>query len=163
MLQVIVKEVFACLLALMSAFLDMSGDGFEKRQRSAAARRQGERRYPVIAAARGTDVAKCMRSLLSLLWRLPLAIQWHQLTVRLRSIRFTMISACLCTLHVLLRLARQGCPYKVFTALCGKASEVAATPPCVRDSLAHAILERYAAWPDILTKLGGFRVMCLKP
>ena len=140
-----IKEVFACLLALMSSFLDVSGDGFEKRQRAASAQGQAQRCYPVIAAAAGADVAQCMRSLLSLLWCLPVAMEWHQLTVRLRSIRFTMISACLCTVHGLLRLPRRNCPYKLFTALSGNASEVSSIPPCMRDSLAHAVLERYAA------------------
>ena len=150
--QVILKEVFAVLLWLMTAFLAMSGEGFEKRQCVAAARsKRTDRKYAVLAAAEGKEVARCMQFLLQLFWVEPLAMLGRRLSMALRIIRFTMLSASVCTLHVLLRIPRQGCPYKVFTALGGNAEELLAMPACMRDSLAHVILERYATGLCALT------------
>ena len=142
--QVIIREVFTFLLTLMYAFLHVTGEDFEKKQRIRAARGES-RTYPVLVAAEGKDVEACMQGLLALIWRYPLAVLPARLTVALRIIRFTMISAALCTLHVLLRVPRQACPYRLFTALRGHAADLLAMPKCLRDSLAHVFLERFAA------------------
>ena len=144
----LIKEVFSILLSLMYHFLDISGKSFERRQRILAAKGH-LRSYTVLEAAAGPQLVDHMQRLVDLLWIAPLAIAHASYAASLRVKRFTMTACALSSLHCLLRVPRQGFPYKLFTLLKGgpsAAEEIIATKSCMHDASAHTILKEFETW-----------------
>ena len=143
----IIKPVAALLLSLMYKFLELGGPSFAKKQRLKVAQgRQQEKRFPVLEAAHGRDVQNTLDGLLELMFSEPKAILAENYTGRLKSMRFRMVSAGMTSIHTLLRLPRQHCPFTVFKVLEeGGAKLLLDVPKCMRDSLAHMLLSKYVA------------------
>lgn len=140
---VVLKEVSQLLMALMHRFLAYSGAAWERKQQAQAAKGK-PRTYAVCVAATGADVQETMQQLSGLFFCVPGALLMQWITPQLRARRFQMISAALCSLHVLLRLPRKGCPYALFKAWSeGDMSSLASIPQCMWDELTHFMHTRY--------------------
>ena len=102
----------------------------------------------MLEASDGEDLQRSMTELCELLDKWPAALLPVHHSPELRCLRFQLISCALCSLHVLLRLPRQGYPYKLFQALKGPQGVSAAldSPSCMRDGLADLILTAYDSW-----------------
>ena len=109
----VMKETAVLLLAVMSKFLLYGGAGWQKRQEARAARGQS-RSYPISEAAENRDVLRCMEQLYRLLGRRPAALLEDHMTPEIRFLRFAIVSGALCSLHILLRVPRQGFPFRLF-------------------------------------------------
>ena len=142
----VIMEVVRILLSCMYDFLFVSGQGFEKNQQVRASKKQ-QRTFPVLVASENRKVESSIQSLLGLLWRVPQAVSISQFNISLRHMRFRMVSSAICTMHLLLRIPRRGCPCQVFKVLTGGAEELLQVPPCMHDPLAHMVLEQYDAGP----------------
>ncbi len=138
------REVAKILLCVMYSFLHISSQRFEKKQRLLSQSGQ-QRSYPVLEAFHGKDVQHAMNDLEKLLWTKPaICLFDDELSPRLRALRFRMISCAMTSLHVLIRVRRRGCPYKLFSILHGQHEEVLHIPPCMRDQLTEDVLRKYA-------------------
>ena len=139
-----IRPVAGVLLRVMYKFLYLTGQVFERKQRLLSA--SGiPRTYGVLEAYRGQDLENAFAALLSMLWQArPPGILPHDFTARLKALRFRLISCSVSALHILLRVRRSGCPFKVFQVLQGDTEDLLATPHCMRDNLANMILGSYA-------------------
>ena len=101
---VIAKEIAAVLLKLMYEFLQISGAEWERKQRAKAAA-GAQRSYQVLEALGGKQVQQCMTDLGNVLATSPLALMVSEFPSRMRALRFCMVSAAMCSLHVVLSAA----------------------------------------------------------
>lgn len=139
-----IRPVAGVLLRVMYKFLYLTGKVFERTQRLLSASGR-PRTYAVLEACNGRDLENALTALLSMLWQVrPPGILPHDFTARLKALRFRLISCTVCALHILLRVRRSGCPFKVFQVLQGLTEDLLATPHCMRDNLANMILGSYA-------------------
>ena len=143
----IMKEVASELMHLMYVFLRFSGLQWEKQQRFRSSKGQA-RSYIILEAAKGKDVQECMERLYRLLPNQPSCVGDMQYTLVLKALRFRMVSCALCSIHILLRLPRQGFPFNLFKLLLSDehAQVLLDRPPCFRDALSHEILSKYDPW-----------------
>ena len=141
----IIAEVIQILLSCMYDFIFLSGQAFEKKQQVLASKK-GKRTYPVLVAAENNKVESSVQALLGLLWKLPQAVALSNLNASLRAKRFQTVSSAVCSLHLLLRIPRRGCPFQVFSILTEGAEKLLQVPKCMQDPLANMILEHYAPW-----------------
>lgn len=140
------REIAGILLKLMYSFLYVSSRAFEKKQRLLAESGQ-TRSYPVLEALHGRDVEAAFKDLNGILWGRPMVCLPHrEISPRVRALRFRMTSCAMSSLHLLIRLRRKGCPYKLFLILNSQYEEVLQTPLCMRDPLTEAVLGTYDAW-----------------
>lgn len=139
-----VREVAGVLLRLMYKFLHLTSKLFEKKQRIAAAAKK-PRTYAVLEAAKGHDTDQALRSLAGLLLRRPKGVLPQHFTPRLKALRFRLCSCAASSLHILLRVRRNCCPFQVFKVLLGEVDALLQVPPCMRDNLADLILNSYDA------------------
>ena len=139
---VVIKEIISILMPIMYHFLALAGIKWEKKQEYVAS--QGHQRsYPVLEACKNDKVHHAMNQLHRMFWsRIPAVLE-NQVSPRLRALRFRVISCALCSLHVLLCIPRQSCPYSIFRILLGEAHKVLETPQCMQDQFARLILSRY--------------------
>lgn len=127
---VCMKEVAMVLLRLMYKFLALTGNAYERKQRLLSAK-GATRSYPVLEAWRGNDLQSAMVSLMQLLWCPPKAVLPSRVAANLLVLRFRLISCALCSLHILIKIRRSGCPYKIFQILDGQIDEFLQIPPCM--------------------------------
>ncbi|CAE7321147.1 unnamed protein product, partial [Symbiodinium necroappetens] len=141
---VVFCRVLAPMHQLMARFLTLSGKNWMKKQKVLAA--QGKpRSWPVLEAARLTDVTACLRKLLDIMLE-PLLGARGIVAGHTRALKFLMTSAGMCGLRVYLRLPRQNFPYRLFTLL-DDASEATVKglkeiPPCLRDEFTNNFIEK---------------------
>ena len=145
---VCMKEVAAVLLKLMYACLFLTGRTFEKKQQLLSAKGK-PRSYPVLEAWRGNDLQAALSSLLKLLWSQPKAIIPSNVIPHVLVLRFRLLSCALCSLHVLIKIRRSGCPFSVFQLLDGHVEQFRQIPACMRDPLADMIVESYDSCSSI--------------
>ena len=141
---VIMKQIVHVMLNAMRAFLRISGMAWEKEQQALAA--DGQRRsYQVCEAARDEHTQQALAELAACLQKPMPAILPQDVTPQLRLLRFCAISNASTSLHALLRLPRQGFPYKLFKLPLQEPAAFLQTRACLFDEFTHRLLERYDA------------------
>lgn len=139
---------------LMDKFLRMSGVNWRRSQERQAFK-TGTRKYAVLEAALGTDVALCLEKLLSKVTLPTRAVPdeyAHDLV--LKSLKFRIVSCGACAVKSLLWLARSGMPYQIFTALkqdLVSTSRLVALPACMLDGFSSLILRRFPSADALLS------------
>ena len=139
---VVLRVVSGVLLALMYRFLSLGGLPWEKTQQARVAAGHS-RQYAIQIAADGRDVQNAMKDLHAILSSPIACLPQSMVTPKLKTMKFLAVSSALCSLHVLLRLPREGCPYLLFKCLAGCIDLVAGVPECMWDPLTHIIRSRY--------------------
>ena len=112
---VLLREVLAISHSLFAKFFLHSGAKWNARQEAEAAK-GNPRSFRVLEAAKGKDLEATMKSLVTALQEQPTAMG-QLVKAGMRSLRFRMLVAFLCALHQLLRVSRQGFPYRLFLLL----------------------------------------------
>lgn len=144
----LMKEALSILMHLMFRFLNVSGQAWERRQRSRAAQNH-PRSYRILHAHIGADVQEAMNELSNTWQTSPnILVMTGQYTQQMKSVRFRLIAKAMCGLHCYLRVRRNGFPYKLFLALQGPHQNVEAVidaPHCMHDALTRLFLEKYDA------------------
>ena len=149
---VILRAVATWLLGLMTYFLMLGGQPWDKKQQADAANGQ-KRKYAVMEAATGLELQTCMAGLGRMLHSPPPLLTPDQWTPELRTKLFCSISAAMTALHVLLRVPRRGCPYQLFKLLQrtqSAAEEILNIPDCMLDGLTETLRSRYCTAEDLL-------------
>ena len=136
------KTVVDILLTLMLAFLHICSARWEKTQKAISLR--GEpRSYPVLEAALGTHVTKCMESLIDAFHIVPNALPSWGMQRSVRNHIFRMIANALCGIHALLRVQREGFPFQWFRILRGEFDHVYSFPHCMHDELTREMVKHF--------------------
>ena len=118
---------------LMHRCLKVAGQEWLKQQELKAFR--GEpRSYRMLEACAQRDLNVYFANMIRLLLRFPRGIEQAVMTIRLKLLCFRLVSRAMCSLHQLLRLARNGVPYALFTSL--ETGTYCDLPPCQWDALA---------------------------
>ena len=134
---VLLRELLRVMVGVIAAFLQLSGEKWTRRQEALAAK-TGKRSYRVLEAARGTIVLGALLRILEMLHGVPPALLTAA-TSLLRSLRFRLLSACMCCLHRYLRVVRQGAPYCLFLVLDGNTDTITSLPTCMWPTLSVAV------------------------
>ena len=121
---------------LMRQSLHRAGQAWEKEQTQRAAE-GGQRTYRVLDAAEQQDINAYYMGMARLLLRCPAAVPPAQRTLTVRAILSRMISRSVCSIHQLLRVRRQGNPYKLFLAM--GLADWPDEPSCLRDELTTSV------------------------
>lgn len=143
---VAIKEIISAFMPAMYAFLRISGDAWEKRQRLTELK-SGFRAYRILEAYLNKSVHEAMKKLNQIMLCRPGAVLQGDFSPRLRSLLFRMAARCLCSLHVLLALPRRGFPFRMFSALGASEADLANgvfhARKCSFDSLSNLLFETY--------------------
>ena len=102
-----------------------------------------ERKLRVVEAATGGILRHAFEQLLRNLREFPEAVAPRHWRVRHRALGFRLHSRLGCALHVLLRMAHDGHPYRLFQLLVGNRDKAVSGPSCLHDECAHSFLGRY--------------------
>eukprot|EP00435_Cladocopium_sp_Y103_P051003 s1635_g15.t1 len=135
-------QVCEPLLELTYHFLTIGSADWEHGERLKAAQAQ-KRAYPVELAAHGEKVSSTLGKLGLLLAKPPMALPFASCNRQSRLLFFSMLSRAMCSLHLVLRAAHKGFPYKLFKAFQDSWGEILATPRCQHDELARAFLAQF--------------------
>ena len=141
----LLREVSGILMHLMYRFLALGGTPWENLQQSKSSNGL-QREYVFGEAAMGKDVQRTVLQLHELFTTPIPCLPNSLVTIQLKAMRFRIISCALSSLHTLLRLPRQTCPYSLFNILQGHPEKLAQIPSCMWDSLTHLICTRYEPW-----------------
>lgn len=146
---VAIKEILSAFMPAMYAFLRLSGEVWEKRQRLTELK-SGHRTYRILEAYLNKAVQEAMEKLNQIILCRPGAVLQGDFSPRLRSILFRMAARCMCSLHVLLALPRRGFPFRMFSALGASEADLAngvfQAHKCSYDSLSNLLFETYDSW-----------------
>ncbi|CAE7721375.1 unnamed protein product [Symbiodinium sp. CCMP2592] len=155
----IMSETLGPLHVFMSQILKKSGGQWESKQ--AAKQARGEpRTFLLLEAARQQEVQQAMTDLLDILPTTPLGAHLETFTCVHRALRFAMTASGMCSLHGLIRFARQNLPYQAFHLVAEdvsdeKLSECAQrlldTPRCLFDEFWNGFSRRYPSKSALLS------------
>ncbi|CAE7262689.1 unnamed protein product [Symbiodinium microadriaticum] len=144
---------------VMHAYLAMSGDEWEVKQRQLAMAGFDEKRdvfdrfcirgqtraYRLLVAARGQEEEKAFAKIMECLCETPLSLSQQHFTLHFRSLAFRLFSRVGSGLHWLLRVPHSSWPYALFKLLDGDTEVLSNTPACCLDELGAAYLQKYPA------------------
>ena len=139
------------VLRLLVQFISLSSQKYDDTQDARAL--QGEpREYRVVQVAEGYQVKRFHEDVQVLMNRPLTVLPAASHTFAVRGLMFRMLSRAAGSVHQLLEISHQGCPYRVFKALSGGAFEVSNIPECLWDPLTQSILSRYPSYDELLTE-----------
>ncbi|CAE7852258.1 unnamed protein product, partial [Symbiodinium necroappetens] len=136
------------LLRLLCGFIWLSSEQFDICQDTAAARND-PRSYRVTEAAQQTYLSKFRQQVDHLMQTEHMLLPATGCTVAMRALMFRLLSRCSCAVHQYLTVSHRNCPYRVFKALTGQATEVEDIPLCLQDDLTKAILADFPTYSEL--------------
>ena len=128
----VLKTAMLVMAALMHRALQVAGVEWQRQQEKKASQGQ-DRSYRMLEAAFSQDLRDYFVGMIRILLRLPQGLSLSKMTLPLKLLMLRVVARSMCSLHVLLRVAREMHPYLLFRSLL--THEYDKTPPCMWDSL----------------------------
>ena len=149
-LLALMRIALSPVLHTMFQFLRLASRQWECQQ-EACMLKNGFRKYRILEAFKGDDVAKAFQDLFQVLIRRIPAIPSHWYKRSVCVLLFRFVARVSAALHQLLRIPRRGFPYKLFACLSATDESIQAVrraAPCTRDEFSNDFLCKFTADSD---------------